>query len=234
LELALRFLGSLKEITNMKNPKWSRDELILALELYLRVNPIHTSEKNPEITALSDLLNSLPIHPQAQHGHKFRNPNGVYMKLCNFLRLDPGYSGSGLKRGGKMEEVVWKEFSGDPERLKATAGAIKSIGNIVPQPLDFEEHAIEEDEEFPEGRLLTQLHKRRERNPKAVRRKKKKVLKETGKLACEVCGFDFADVYGQIGCGFAECHHRMPLSVLDGRKAIKISELAIVCSNCCQ
>ena len=48
------------------NPKWTRDELILALELYMRVNPLHTSETNPEIVALSDTLNSLPIHPQAK------------------------------------------------------------------------------------------------------------------------------------------------------------------------
>ena len=72
-----------------RNPKWSRDELILALELYFRVNPLHTSEKNTEIIKLSDTLNELPIHPQSKHGEKFRNPAGVYMKLCNFLRFDP-------------------------------------------------------------------------------------------------------------------------------------------------
>ena len=64
-----------------RNPKWSRDELILALDLYIKVNPVHTSDKNPEVIAISELLNVLPIHPYAEHGEKFRNANGVYMKL---------------------------------------------------------------------------------------------------------------------------------------------------------
>ena len=32
-----------------RNPPWTRDELILALEIYFRVSPLHTSEKHPEI-----------------------------------------------------------------------------------------------------------------------------------------------------------------------------------------
>lgn len=27
-----------------RNPNWTREELILALDLYFKVNPIHTSE----------------------------------------------------------------------------------------------------------------------------------------------------------------------------------------------
>jgi hypothetical protein len=34
-------------------------------------------------------LNQLPIHAKQNLNEKFRNPKGVYMKLCNFLRLDP-------------------------------------------------------------------------------------------------------------------------------------------------
>jgi 5-methylcytosine-specific restriction enzyme A len=76
-----------------KNPNWTIDELILSLDLYLRVNPIHTNENHPEIVKLSELLNSLPIHPRKTKRENFRNPNGVYMKLCNFLRFDPNYHG---------------------------------------------------------------------------------------------------------------------------------------------
>jgi len=61
----------------MKNPKWTRDELILALDLYFRCPPNKTNKDNPEIIALSELLNSLPIHPQKAAYGKFRNPNGV-------------------------------------------------------------------------------------------------------------------------------------------------------------
>lgn len=213
------------------NPKWTRDELILALDLYMRVNPLHTSEQNPEIVALSETLNALPIHPQAAHGEQFRNPNGVYMKLCNFLRCDPDYEGSGLQRGNRLEQPIWDEFSGDPERLRATAAAIEASASLVgppPPPAASQD----EDEEFPEGRLLERLHKRRERNRTASRKKKKAVLEATGALECEVCDFDFFQTYGDVGHGFAECHHRVPLSDLPDNRTIRLSDLAIVCANC--
>lgn len=215
-----------------RNPKWSRDELILALDLYMRVNPVHTSDTNPEIIELSEILNSLPIHPNKDQSEKFRNANGVYMKLCNFLRLDPNYKGLGLQRGGKLEEVIWNEFSQDQKRLSSIAAAIRKGSQYVSPPTDEVEVAAEEEEEFPEGRVLTQLHKRRERNPKVVQKKKKMVLEETGSLSCEVCRFDFFVVYGKLGYGFAECHNRKPLSELIESKTTNVGDLAIVCANC--
>ena len=203
-----------------------------ALELYMRVNPVHTSDENPEIIALSETLNALPIHPHAEHGEKFRNANGVYMKLCNFLRLDPTYTGKGLQRGGKLEEAIWNEFAIDRVRLEATAAAIRAGAPLIPPPPDEEELAIDEEEEFPEGRLLTQLHKRRERNPRLVQKKKTKVLAATGSLSCEVCNFDFHATYGVLGHGFAECHHCKPLSQLVESKTTSMRDLAIVCANC--
>jgi hypothetical protein len=76
-----------------RNPAWARGELILALHLYSRVNPLHTSESHSEIRALSELLNALPLHPVRPGRGVFRKSTGVYMRLCNFLRFDPGYSG---------------------------------------------------------------------------------------------------------------------------------------------
>jgi hypothetical protein len=87
-------------------------------------------------------------------------------------------------------------------------------------------------EEFAEGRELRVLHRKKERNPKAVRRKKEKVLADHGRLLCEACEFDFEAVYGSLGEGFAECHHRVPLSELSAEHKTKLSELAIVCANC--
>ena len=55
---------------------------------------------------LSEVLNRLPIHSVRPDQHRFRNANGVYMKLCNFLRFDPSYTGKGLSRGGADEETV--------------------------------------------------------------------------------------------------------------------------------
>ena len=206
--------------------------MILALELYFRENPNQTSDNNPEIIKLSETLNKLPVHPETRHGEKFRNPNGVYMKLCNFLRFDPGYAGVGLTRGGKLEEEIWNEFAHDKGRLKAVATSIVAAMGDVSAPTDAEAAATDIDEEFPEGRVLTQLHKKRERNRVATCKKREEVLAKTGRLACEVCGFDFRVFYGEIGEAFTECHHRSPLSMLIKAKNTKLSDLAIVCANC--
>lgn len=213
-----------------RNPAWVRDELILALDLYFRCPPSSTSEKNPEIIALSQLLNSLPIHPQKTEYQKFRNPSGVYMKLCNFLRFDPNYEGSGLKAGGKLEEKIWNEFYKNKNHLKNVVQAIISNASAIERPTETE---IElENEEFQEGKILTKLHKTRERSPGLSQKKKSKVFNETGKLACEICGFDFLKFYGEIGQGFAECHHTKPVSELKKNETTKLKDLSIVCANC--
>ncbi len=190
------------------------------------------SKDDPEITRLSEALNALPVHPASDHLDKFRNPNGVYMKLCNFLRFDPDYRGSGLQRGGRLEEEVWAEFANDPVRLRATAASIVAAIPEVAPPASHEDFNADVEEEFSEGRVLTQLHRKRERSGTAPRRKKEKVLQTLGCLACEVCGFDFFAVYGELGQGFAECHHRKALCDLEAGVNTRLSDLAIVCSNC--
>lgn len=82
-----------------------------------------------------------------------------------------------------------------------------------------------------EGVVVLRQHLARERNAALVEAKKKAVLKRTKKLACEVCGFDFEQVYGELGYGFAECHHAVALSTYgSGGRKTAVSEL--VCANC--
>jgi len=213
----------------MRNPKWTRDELILALDLYFRHPPTKINSNHPEIIQLSELLNDLPVHPKKDDFQKFRNPNGVYMKLCNFLRLDPSYQGKGLQAGGKLEEEIWEEFAYDRNRLAQIAASIKENASSIPRPSIGD---VPEDDEFQEGRVLTRLHKLRERSPSIVKKKKELVLRQKGKLLCEACGFDFEKKYGKIGRGFAECHHIKPISHLKAGQKTKLDDLCILCSNC--
>lgn len=73
----------------MRNPKWHRDEVILALDLYFKLDPGQMHARNQDIVELSNILNSLPIHNIKPEYVNFRNPNGVGMKLENFLAIDP-------------------------------------------------------------------------------------------------------------------------------------------------
>lgn len=216
----------------VRNPAWTRDELILALDLYFREPSARGDKKHPACEELSQLLNQLPIHPGIAPGTNFRNANGVAMKLGNFLRCDPDYPGAGLKAGNKLEQPIWDEFSGDLLRLRKTAEAIRlNAGDLAAAPATPAAD-ISDDEEAEEGRVLTRVHQARERNRSLVAKKKKKVLQDTGRLACEACGFDFSERYGQLGKGFAECHHEKPVSDLKPGEKTKLSDLRIVCANC--
>lgn len=216
-----------------KNPKWTRDEIILALELYFRVNPVHNSETHDEIVGLSHLLNELPIHPRNRQQDTFRNPNSVHMKLRNFLRFDDRQSKKGLEAGSKLDEEIWREFSGDKKRLKKTAGLIKEYAKWFSPPQGIEESISDTlMYEFTEGQILTRVHKLKETDSDLVHRKKSAMQQAIGKLACEVCTFDFFEMYGDIGKGFAECHYNKSPSELDRSKKPKLADLAIVCSNC--
>jgi 5-methylcytosine-specific restriction protein A len=221
-----------------RNAKWTRDELILALDLYFQARPKHLDDTDPRVIALSKTLNALPSARNAADPTKFRNPNGVAMKCGNFKRFDPLHLNrgrKGLTRGNALEEVVWNEFAADPLRISAVAEAIRkgaSEASTDPQGITAAESQIDPDEEFQEGAVLTRLHKRRERDPKASAKKKAAVLQETGRLQCEACRFDFAVAYGELGIGFAECHHRLPLASLGSRTGTRLADLAILCANC--
>ena len=214
----------------MRNPTWSRDELIVTLDFYLRHKQKIPSKKSKEIHELSDFLNRLNEKLGGETFDKFRNVNGVYMNIMNFLRFDPDHKGKGLTGGGKDEEVVWKLYSNDTVKLKSISDSIRSI--VSSDYSILRNNEFDEDEESQEGRILTITHKVRERDKKIVKRKKDKVLREKGELTCEVCGFNFPLVFGERGDGFIECHHTQPVSELKDGQKTKLSELSLVCSNC--
>jgi len=76
------------------------------------------------------------------------------------------------------------------------------------------------------------MHRVRERNRELVKRKRAAVLRETGRLACEACDFDFNEKYGEHGRGFIEVHHLLPLHALSPGSRTRLQDLAILCANC--
>ncbi|MEX1096290.1 MAG: HNH endonuclease [Planctomycetales bacterium] len=152
------------------------------------------------------------------------------MILGNFLGIDPKRQTPGLSRNNQLQEEVWRDFAGSPDTLRHVAEAIERAESLVSEAPD--EGDLPDIEEFLEGKTLTRLHISRERNRALVRRKLDQILTTTGCLACEACGFDFARAYGDMGAGFAECHHVVPLSELPGARSTRLAELAVVCANC--
>lgn len=222
---------------SVRPPAWNRDELILALEAYVKWNGNPPAKTSKEIGDLSRLTNAIRHMLGTPAQAILRNPNGVYMKLMNFRRLDPVFTGqgkSGLVRGDKLEEEVWRDFYPDPVRLSRVAAAIRATiqAGLSKDPAFMDDSDSAEEMEAVEGRIMTVLHRLRELSKDLVAKRKKTALQQTGKLACEACGFDFAITYGTRGEGFIECHHTKPVETLGDGMATKLSDLALLCANC--
>jgi 5-methylcytosine-specific restriction protein A len=100
-----------------------------------------------------------------------------------------------MRWGGNGVAELWEEFSHRGDELKLIASAIRAAaGDQVSIAVAEQDEGVTE---VQEGRLLTRMHRVRERNRELVKRKRDAVLRETGRLACEVCGFDFNDRYGE-------------------------------------
>ena len=90
-----------------------------------------------------------------------------------------------------------------------------------------------DDDEFSEGKELLRLHLQRERNQYLITKSKQKFRSEhNGRLYCEICGFDFSEVYGDLGIGFIEAHHVKPVSEMLPGETVRIDDIVMLCSNC--
>ena len=87
-------------------------------------------------------------------------------------------------------------------------------------------------EGLPEGKEVLKKHLVKERHRGLVSLAKNKFFKKHGKLFCEICGFDFAENYGDVGKGYIEAHHIKPLSEMHMNEKTRVEDLMMVCSNC--
>ena len=78
-----------------------------------------------------------------------------------------------------------------------------------------------------ENRAVVATHLRRERSPGQA-----KLAHARDGYRCRVCGVDFSELYGKLGVGFAEVHHRIALASPAARKDTRLEDLVTVCANC--
>jgi 5-methylcytosine-specific restriction protein A len=217
----------------MKNPTWTRDEIILAMDFYMDHFESIPGKDSSEINDLSKLLNKFRNKNGLNGDAKFRNSSGVYMKMMNLRGFDDRYTGSGLKASSKGDREVWDYFYDKTQELKHAANKIKEYIESENEEIDIDIQIDSEfEEEASEGKVITRIHQTYERDTKLVRKKKERVLREKGKLLCEACGFDFQECYGDRGKNFIECHHTKPVSEIGEKGKTNIDDLALLCANC--
>lgn len=109
----------------MRSPKWTRDEVIVALDLYFRMGRRIPNPSDPEVIEVSRLLNAMTTHPPHVRPQEFRNPAGIVLKLANLRAIDPDHEGTGMTSIAKMDQIVWDEFVHDPQGLREAARLIR-------------------------------------------------------------------------------------------------------------
>jgi 5-methylcytosine-specific restriction protein A len=144
-----------------------------------------------------------------------------------------------LTRGyqaGNVAAERWRrgEVPND-EALRLQVGRFVALYRSLTSSLDLlnadaDPGAQEEEAVAPgeEGRRY-RWHRRLERNPRLIRD-----AKRFHGSTCMVCGFNFEERYGEIGRGYIEAHHLMPMSEIGDRPREQDprTDFAVVCPNC--
>lgn len=205
------------------NPDWSRDEVILALDLYLSCGGGIPSGSDPRVEALSKVLRSLTVHPESSRVGSFRNPDGVSFKLQNIRQVA---SGRGLSNVSRVDREVWAAYGDKPAEVKRLAAAILSLASPGSESTESDEG----EDIFVEGGVLTAYHRRRERSPK-LRKALLAKRSKNGKLCCDACDWAPANSDERLSRAAFEAHHLLPLATV-GESKTKVSDAALLCSNC--
>jgi len=107
-----------------KKINWSREETILAFELYCTIPEGKDTVYNEQIIALASVIN--------------RSVNSVKLKLQNFKSYDPSYMSDGrigLSHGSKLDKKICTEFLNSWDALVEETAEIKNrFGMLQNEP----------------------------------------------------------------------------------------------------
>ncbi|MFF3496659.1 HNH endonuclease [Streptomyces sp. NPDC002795] len=218
----------------MARTPWSQDELLLACALVAQNGWHELRQTDERVHELSGLLRSLPTRRDAAASDpRFRSVNSVSRKTTDIATAHPDYRGT-RTRGGQPTQAVVNDFLERPAEMADLAEAIRiGMGSGELHDLPPLGEGADEGEETVgrEGQLIPRLVRRRERDPKLRRLKIEQARRRRQAIRCEVCLFDFHTAYGQLGSGYIEVHHRLPLHI-SGRTETRLDDLAFLCANC--
>jgi putative restriction endonuclease len=115
------------------NRNWTREEHILAFNLYSRIQFGTIHMRNPQVIELARLIG--------------RSVGSVSYKLTNFARLDPALHARGIRghsHGARGEEEVWREFIDHPESLAFESEQLRAqrLGKPVEQVADIDQEDL--------------------------------------------------------------------------------------------
>jgi hypothetical protein len=116
----------------MARRTWTRNELIVAFNLYCKLRFGQCHGRNPQVIQLATLLG--------------RTPNAVAMKLCNFASFDPAHQRRGVAGLGNVSRTditIWEEFNANWNSLATESERAyrELLGEQFPRPIEEEQGA---------------------------------------------------------------------------------------------
>ena len=199
---------------------WTRDEVILGLDVLFSNQNVTLTPRHPAIIELSALLNRLPIIHEKSRNDTFRNPDGVSSQLSRFvwsLKYKDKHANI-----GQLFFDVYTEYKDDIDELHRIAQAIRRCESAI-QSMQYSD-AVEA-EGFPEGAILSHMH----RNTEA------RFTEKCGEALteCEVCGIRPKGIYtGMSGSSILGKHLFVSQADFDPAAKLTAADFITVCPNC--
>lgn len=107
----------------MARENWTREQTIVALNLYCKIPFNRVSSSHPDILRISKIIG--------------RSANSVKMKIGNFGSFDPELKRRGivgLANASKLDEQIWNEFNNDWNNLAYESELL--ISRFTNQPIE--------------------------------------------------------------------------------------------------
>lgn len=200
----------------MASASFTRDEVILALDVFYSSPKGRVTADSDEIKELSLLLNRLPIHPVENRRADFRSPAGITTQLIRFR--SSCISGKKGQNVGELFFHVAFEYEDRVNELHSIARAIRknkeAFVSLFGSPL--------EDNGFPEGILLGHLHNIIEQRDGA-----KLAMKDH----CEICNSSPALCYRNVG-QLLQTHLVVAPTLMDYSEKYTADSFLTVCPTC--
>ncbi len=124
---------------------WTREELIIAVNLYCKLPFGRLHSRSPEIIHLANLIG--------------RTPSSVAYKLVNFASLDPSLKARGIKgasNASNLDKTIWNEFFNNWDVLPYESEVL--LAKLEKKPLESINN-ISDYDIFKEGKTREQLVK---------------------------------------------------------------------------
>lgn len=202
--------------------------------VYSKVEALSPSQENTREAFISYLRNVVgrkgktPIHLTDSLERRIQ----IFAREC----VDPSFTCAYDYQDPVLFEQILQKLKDNVEWMSYNKRHASTLTSSLHHYANYLQHngayepttLLDSPDTYTEGRVTYVHAVGYERNQEA----RKACIQHYG-CRCAVCGFDFEQAYGEIGKGFIEVHHIVPVHERGGEYAVDpIKDLRPLCSNC--